>query len=468
MEESAPAAEAPADKLEGSPVSPPKADDQLEEDVPEDFFDDFLKEDFMAGLDIVDEDDEQDGAKNAKIGELTGKEKKKKKKIDHVKQFKASEPDRQVKGQKIKLNMKGQELRVEREELERLDQELEQMRQEKFRRSTLDDIRRDPEKTRQAIQKDKLKSAKDKEKKLITDIVETGLVPPGMELEMDIDSQVEVITDLREKIRGGKREKTPEKGIKRKLSRKSSLKRSKSKSSTRSDDIAIKSKVNRRSPRKDRLRSPLLRRSPRRLSPRLRRSPLFRRSPLRLSRSPRRRRLRRSSTRSPRRRSKTRSPSYRRYRKSPSPRRRRRSRSISPRPRREEKKSFLEELVAKLNESHPHPSTVTPTFTPAFIPQQPMMMPQTVFFNQGYMEPIPPIVHPPLPPIQPPQPPPPKPKEDLYDESFFIGNDVLPQVKRQPTPPKGKISQKNGTGNATKVILTLLSCDFFTVFFWNF
>lgn len=128
-----------------------------EEDVPQDFFDDFLNQDFMAGLDVVDawdadEDDESNHAKNDLDKRKDGK--KEQEKDENLK-----EDAKETKGNKDKKyegNLK----------------------------------RRDPDKTKRDIQRDKDKCAKDREVKLIKEklkVVETGLVPPGMEMEVDLN-----------------------------------------------------------------------------------------------------------------------------------------------------------------------------------------------------------------------------------------------------------------------------------------
>lgn len=470
-------------------------EEKLDEDVPEDFFDDFLKEDFMAGLDIVDEDNEPEETNEVNKQESKPKEKESLKvvknkerkdikknfrgKIDHVK--KPKESPTSIKFRNAKKIRKQRDHDIE---LEKLDKELEEIRQAPLKRqetSGVDadnfDIRRDPEKTRQAIQRDKIKSAKDKEKRLITDIVETGLVPPGMELEVDIQEmrqteKTEHITDLRQKIRTRKtRSKScenPKSSIKKRVhpQRRSptSPKRRRTRTPTRNSRGKVPEESNNgfgrnRSFVKE--TSDLQRRSSPRRSPLSRRSPIISRSselvkghssPTRRSArgsnwSPTRRRSRsprrispfwrRSRSRSPtdrrnstnrRSRSKNNLDNYRRRRRnhsfSPMDKgRRRRTRSRTPKKnKKEEKVSFLEELVAKLNESHPLQSSIPPMAPPVnyFMPREP----------QSMITPVPPVAQQrPMsanfftpasvqaPPIQTTSQ-----IYDPYDESFFIGN----------------------------------------------
>ncbi|CAG9765489.1 unnamed protein product [Ceutorhynchus assimilis] len=434
----------------------PKAADEKNEDIPPDFFDDFLKDDFMAGLDIVDEDLED----NITNEETNRESKPPEKAKEQVK--KSEEPKKKVK----KPSKRD-------EELKQLDKELDEIRNKVSKKpdnkSKLDvdnfDIRRDPEKTRQAIQQDKIKSAK----KLINDIVETGLVPPGMELEVDM-AQVKYqpkIRDLREKLRprnlsadnpkkSRRRSKTPSKKPSKTPSKKRSKtptkKRSKSPPRKRSKSPLTLRPRNDELPRPRRSRSrPRMTRSRTRSPPRIH-SPLMPRRPRLLSPSPPRRRLRR--TRSPsltRRRSRSpsltrrrsRSPIFNRSwrrRRSPSysPRRKmRRSRSRSPKP------SFLEEIAAKLN------------CKLNYMPQQQFQGNNQVYGNLVPMAPMPVPAMPPqavphqevhffVPPL-PQEQPPPEPYDpfDQYDESFFIGAPIKksPTVSRQESAP-----QRNDVG----------------------
>lgn len=465
--------------------------DGQEEDVPEDFFDDFFKEDFMAGLDIVDEDDEDQDDKNK--DELTSKQVQKleklkerrtklkrsaKEKIDHVRKFRESPP-----GKLKHLTKKGLKKKTYDEELKRLNAELDQIKNNPNKkqgkvRSEFDadifDIRRDPDKTREAIQRDKLKSAKDKEKRLITDIVETGLVPPGMELEVGLEEVRRIeknerslpVGDLREKLQSWKsKSKSPEKiksTIKKKTPIKkrsaSPLRRRKSRSPKKKESSVNTSKISqdldadrnknvsrrsseknkrstvRKSPLLRRSRSPLLRRnSPLQRTPIHHRSPFQRRSPLLRSPTFKRKSRSRSFTRSrkspARRRSRSRGPMGRRSRtRSPllhrrsrsrnrSPAYRRRNRAFSPqgRGRRSRSPVWREEKMSFLEELAVKLNETHPP-----VPLQPVLpVPAPV----NYVMPLPPqsIIAPVPAPVPPPQ-------------SFFSAP-VIPQS--QHTPPVG-------------------------------
>ncbi|KAH1026994.1 uncharacterized protein LOC109540838 [Dendroctonus ponderosae] len=415
------------DDVKSSTAAEPNGD----EDVPEGFFDDFLKEDFMAGLDIIDEDNDEsdallesqkqetlpvDNARGSSKGKLDSVEVESPKAVDQSKQEAA------VSTLKKSGNKRGVD-------------------------ADFFDIRRDPEKTRQAIAKDKMKGVKDKEKRLITDIVQTGLVPPGMELEVDINEVCQLDKGENAAIQGKpkpdiSKEKDEGHSKKRKRSSKESDKQKrakldKSRASNRSPEAKGRT-VNRVDLTTNHYKnsSPLLEEWVRKLSP-LRRN----------SRRSSHHRKRSSSPRSPmhRRRSKSRSLSDRRsFRRSrsrdwsPKYRRHRRDKSYSPessasrprrsRPRKEEKMSFLEELAAKLNEKHP-PTGYAPVPNYQAHNMVPLVQPYPQFFNPA--APMPAV-------IQPPQ----------YDESFFIGNSHMqPAVVNQfeeNFPPKLPVSDIHG------------------------
>ncbi|XP_050300067.1 uncharacterized protein LOC126738675 [Anthonomus grandis grandis] len=460
--EKAPQQNIPGNKDDGSEA-------KLDEDVPEDFFDDFMKEDFMAGLDIVDEDNniglDTDNSKQPKV-----QKQKNRSKIDHVKKFRDSPP-----GVKTLVKAKGEQKKSRADsQLKRLDKALDNIKKAPLKKpdkhiidAEIFDIRRDPEKTRMAIERDKVKSAKDKEKRLITDIVETGLVPPGMELEMNFEEvshfdSKPVIGDLREKIRARKSRSKPPVD---KRSVRKSLSPGKPRR-VRTPKLRSPGFVSAATSYRSRNRSPIRRsfnlsRSPIRRIERSPYRPSFRRSrSFRMNcRSPSpRRRIRSRSRRSPfsrHSRSRDRSSSYHRRRDSYSPRRR--SRSRSPRKvNKNDKPSFLEELVAKLQETRPlyqsgyppHPSVVPSGFQP--VPYlQPSVMPQS----------IPPLVQPGPPsnsffvpqtlPAPQPQYQQPQPKCDPYDESFFIGTTTTSKTVSKTTtisenPPGPDTLVKNG------------------------
>nr|CAH7768649.1 unnamed protein product [Callosobruchus chinensis] len=450
------------------------------DDLPGDFFDDFLKEDFMAGLDVVDEDEEVDEksvSENAekqevrvpvksRLGIRPIKNQKQKmfmtNTFKHSFQRKVPKPPNQPPAYKGSMKPK---IRNE----------------DKKHDPFLPDTRRDPSKTKRDIERDKERCVKDKEKKLITEklaLVETGLVPPGMEMEIDVEEirrQRNEIQQIKEKVE--KLHRTASRSPRRRTSPyRRSLSHSRSSPKRKRSSVERKRSTLCSSPRKSPKRSP--RRSPRR-SPYRKRSPLKKISPPmrkvfstdiarseRLSLSPRqsKRDDRRSSPRRdisrdkkslgrkispPRRR---RSPHNRRHspaashrRRSSSreqERRRRRSRTRSPkRSRKDEKKSFLEEIVEKLNDTSGRlpmhmqvPIMPTPQQAPVPIQQPPMM--------EQYIPPVPvnvPVVAPG--PVPAPVPPPAPVKPDFlpqpmqkYDLNFFIG-DSSPQINSRPQVP---------------------------------
>lgn len=206
-----------------------------EEDVPSDFFDDFSNQDFMAGLDIVDTwDDEevinkQEKKEDLKIVKKTKKNYYSKKqegfssykkghnsKINSFSKEKSKSKGRISTGSKDKFKSSGERLRKERsnyydsrnrtpnrtlysKERENYKSNWDNSREIKGKSNKeyqkgkimedIFDLRRDPEKTKRDIQKDKDRCAKNVEAKIISEklkVVETGLVPPGTEMEVDL------------------------------------------------------------------------------------------------------------------------------------------------------------------------------------------------------------------------------------------------------------------------------------------
>nr|CAI5818193.1 unnamed protein product [Callosobruchus analis] len=423
------------------------------DDLPGDFFDDFLKEDFMAGLDVVDEDEEVDDKSVAQLSKRVPKP------LKQAPAFKGP----------IKPKLRNEDNKQE---------------------SFMSDSRRDPSKTKRDIERDKERCVKDKEKKLITEklaLVETGLVPPGMEMEIDVEeirrqrNEIEQIKEKVEKLtrtasRSPRRRSSP---YRRSLSRdRSSPKRKRSPIARKRSSVrSSPRKSDKRSPRRSPRRSPYRKRSPlKKISPPMRRvfstdiprgerslSPILRderRSSPRRGKSRDRKSLGRKISpirrrRSPlirRSRSRSRSPYFRGgRRRSPSPihrrrslsreqeRRRRRSRTRSPkRSRKDEKKSFLEEIVEKLNDTSSRPSVhmqVMPITQPAAVPIQPAPM------VQQYV-PAPPPVNVPVVapiPVPAPVPPPAQVRPDFlpqqtqkYDLNFFIGDGSPPTNSHRP------------------------------------
>lgn len=158
-------------------------EEEDEEDVPANFFDDF-DEDFMEGLDIVDAWDE--GRIQEDKDDLP---QKKHSPIRYI--SKEGSPDR-------RRSKSGSQKRIRSRSNGRSP------------KTKLRELRRDPTKTKRDIDRDKQRIAKDKEKKIVTDklnLVETGLIVPGMEMEVDIDS---IITNNRSS-EVNNRKGTPEK-----------------------------------------------------------------------------------------------------------------------------------------------------------------------------------------------------------------------------------------------------------------
>lgn len=406
-------------------------DDDCDEDVPGDFFDDFLKEDFMAGLDIVDDDQWENG------------EIKKDDNVDSLKEDKGKSNNVKESDEKLAKRKKNKRDRASRRERSKgIDAD-------EF------DIRRDPNKTKRDIQRDKAKCEKDKEKKLITEklkLVETGLVPPGMEMEVDIAAMEKTDNDTRKS--GSKNDSPPRR------------RRSRGRS------------VSPRPRRRSRNRSPL-RLSPRR-SPR--RSPIRRKSRERISRE--RRSRERSIERTLRSLRRSRSSSLHRDRRSRySPeysRRRRRTRSRSRDKKKDTKKSFLQEIVEKLRESRPASNVLPPSqyippgahmagpphMQPPLIQPGPPLQPNLPHMQHlspsgmpvnpiipGAVQPVPVPAPPPTFPVMNSQPLPSQPisshtQYDPYDQSFFIGTPQQPGNFGPPAQQHSTMVQ--GTGPVQK------------------
>ncbi|CAG9835263.1 unnamed protein product [Diabrotica balteata] len=397
------------------------ADDDDDDDVPGDFFDDFLKEDFMAGLDIVDDDD-WDEEKSKKMQESRLKNKKEKSTEIDVPQNK----NLTVKDNKVKSQ----------------------------------ELRRDPEKTKRAIEMDKAKQKKDRETKILSEKVklsQTGLVPPGMEMEMDIP-EIKKDSPLQKKKEEISRKLSQEKLFVKSTSINSSSSKdgnlsqkklqrthgfvghSKSKSpnhAPRSPKNISKTRlVNRRRSRSPRKRS----RSPRKRS----RSP----RPFYTARSNRRRSispLYRGGKRTERNRnSRSRSREFRKHRRSRSPIRKHL-----------EKKSFLQEIAEKLNETRPVNivyqtplPTVYPHVANSIVPVETGK--SQVAFSQVTPAPV---VYPQVTSQLSTQYPTPV-RYERYDQSFFIGEPEIPSnvansfnIPMMNTPPAANNIQVPQMGN---------------------
>lgn len=176
--------------------------EQVEEDVPEDFFDDFLDDDFMEGLNVVDEWDEDDSSnksdKNIRLKTYSEKNELKSKhspirfiadNIDkNEKEHSKSNHDKSKIGKRSRSNEGGRKRRSW--DKERTGRNVSTIKNNSIEKNTAKDNyqRRDPVKTRRDILRDKDKCAKNKENKIISEklrVVETGLVPPGTEMEFD-------------------------------------------------------------------------------------------------------------------------------------------------------------------------------------------------------------------------------------------------------------------------------------------
>ncbi|KAL3267163.1 hypothetical protein HHI36_011301 [Cryptolaemus montrouzieri] len=160
-----------------------------EEDVPDDFFDDFSNQDFINGLDIVDAWEE---VEKSKPKEETENEEK-------LKQRKRSKEPKSH-GRKSRSAERGKRKRSE--EKRRRSRER-RPRENSFQSKRIPnerELRRDPVKTKRDVDKDRENYTKKQEQKLISKVVETGLVPPGMETEVNL-SEIESTTKQEDKER---------------------------------------------------------------------------------------------------------------------------------------------------------------------------------------------------------------------------------------------------------------------------
>ncbi|KAF7269466.1 hypothetical protein GWI33_017517 [Rhynchophorus ferrugineus] len=332
-----------------------QSDSNMHEDVPADFFDDFMRKEFVDGFEIIDEAVVQP----ENVVETNNKESIEKINDRGEKPTEKRDKPVEKRDEAIKKPKEINEDKSNKKKPRSKDTESKKRRSPVRNKAT--DYRRDPEKTRHAIQRDKLFSAKEKEKQLVTDIIQTGLVPPGMELEVDLY-----------KIQEIDKQKNKSLPVKKPSKEKSSDRSSTSYKDARKDPAAVSYIRIRRSRSPIRRAASPIRRFPspvRRGASLIRRNPSpIRRglSPNRRSPSPKRRRYSPIPRRSPYmyKRRVIVSPLYRRKSRSPSPKRSRdresrrsfskrnrsRSRSVHRKEKRkEEKMSFLEELAVKLN-----------------------------------------------------------------------------------------------------------------------
>lgn len=454
-----------------------------EEDIPPDFFDDFSNQDFMEGLDVVDtwdtamqEEGELIDDPNCKEDEEGMQQKDNSKTITRINRriritF-SKEREREQRIYRHKNYERALRCRDLREKIGRPEEKV-----------ATEAKRRDPEKTRRDILRDKDRCAKDKEEKMMKEklkVVETGLVPPGMETEVDL-------ADIRNKQNSLKAEnqmKFESAKLVPTVSGVSSIKTdSKPKFKSRSRSLerygfrlgkrTMRSRSRTRSRERRRLRedsSPLGRkrirsrsrtRSPpyssrydrdRKLSRDKDRKKSGDRNISRERKSPRRKTREKDRSRSrssnisererwlTRRRKRTRSPRTRSI--SPNRKRNDYKKDVSRRVKAEvkdEKPSFLEEIHRKLNETTPHPPQISiqntmpmrPTYV-SITTSQSVVPPVAV--QQQQQQPVPFVPHP-VSQVQYDQ------SVSQYDQQFFIGTCDMTTIVPQPVsaPPAAYI-----------------------------
>lgn len=422
-------------------AAPPSKEgrDEEEEDIPPDFFDDFSNQDFMEGLDVVDtwDDDmqEEGEVKDAEDESAEGLETDVKKEGDSEKE---ETKNNRSTGRHARITFsKEREQKTSRPTPTSRFKDL----RERIGRA---DERRDPEKTRRDILRDKERCAKDKEVKIINEklkVVETGLVPPGMEMEVDLSEIRSKQDSLKtaaarfntSSIPGLYIPSKPDYGTSKPKYRTRS--RSRSYERFRFRDRPLRSRSRSRSKERRRPPSPYSRK---RFRSRSRsRSPYYRDRNLsrdrnklsgeRKSSKPRRRTRERGS--------RSKSPSSDRERWLV--RRCKRSTSVSSLRKRsdgsrlsakEEKQTFLEEIHRKLNETTHHPARA----------EHPMQMRTTYAPFMQLPQPVPPILPnpyaPQIPPVQ---------AVPQYDQQFFIGTCIQPA----PVPPPCPVPPPDLAGN---------------------
>ncbi|KAK5643709.1 hypothetical protein RI129_007554 [Pyrocoelia pectoralis] len=170
-----------------------------DEDVPSDFFDDFLNNDFMDGLDVVDIWDDECEKKDGKtsVPQRKSTSRSSRRESSHSKRRRTRSTSRRRYREEYKRRGRSRE-RYSRERRSRERRrgytgpkaENKDAKHVTETDESLVDHRRDPEKTKRDIQKDKDKCAKNQEEKFISEklkVVETGLVPPGTELDIDLN-----------------------------------------------------------------------------------------------------------------------------------------------------------------------------------------------------------------------------------------------------------------------------------------
>ncbi|KAB0799076.1 hypothetical protein PPYR_06956 [Photinus pyralis] len=164
--------------------TPKKSDFVEDEDVPSDFFDDFLNNDFMDGLDVVDIWDDECEKKEGRTKKSRSKSRSRSRRRDSRSRRRRSRSGSIFRSRRYREEYRRRGRSRERRSRDKRSRERYTGKGEKD--SDCDesnvDHRRDPAKTKRDIQKDKDTCAKKEEEKSISEklkVVETGLVPPG-------------------------------------------------------------------------------------------------------------------------------------------------------------------------------------------------------------------------------------------------------------------------------------------------
>lgn len=173
------------------------------EDLPDNFFDDFSNKDFMAGLDIIDDsidDDISPPPDEIKKAEKTKRDYHKKSprrpfrerryEDNYRDKRRSKEDDRYFKDYR-KRRSHSRHKRRSHSKYCKTSQGVNVVGQ--CDKIYDNDCRRDPEKTKRDIERDKIRCAKDQEARIFKEqlkIAETGLVPPGTELDVVLNSNM--------------------------------------------------------------------------------------------------------------------------------------------------------------------------------------------------------------------------------------------------------------------------------------
>lgn len=197
---------------EKNKTTPKKSDLVEEEDVPSDFFDDFLNNDFMDGLDVVDIWDDECEKKEGRTKKSKSKSRSRSRRRDSRSRRRRSRSSSIFRSRRYREEYKRRGRSRERRSRDRRSREKYRSKGEKDSDGDESNVdhRRDPVKTKRDIQKDKATCAKKEEEKSISEklkVVETGLVPPGTELEVDLNEFKPVDPKTDSKSKGANREK---------------------------------------------------------------------------------------------------------------------------------------------------------------------------------------------------------------------------------------------------------------------